>query len=159
MNGKLLVSGLILLILQAGLGPLLTVGDARPSFILPFVVYVGLKSGPMWGTLYGFALGIAIDALGSLPLGMSALAFCTAGFVSGKMAPGEQFRLWWPWTTFVLIFAILFELLRTLLLARANALPFFSLMTWGGLPSALWTTGLAVLWFISPLHGREGSPR
>lgn len=159
MNYKLIVSALILVILQAGLGPLLTVGDARPSFILPFIVYVGLKSGSFWGTIAGFVLGLTIDSLGSLPLGMSALAFCTAGFFSGRIAQNEQFRLWWPWTVLVLGFALLLEILRMLLLARANALPFFPLMTWSGLPSALWTTGLAVLWFISPLHSRDGAPR
>jgi len=156
---KIVITALSLLILQAGLGPLLTVGYARPSFLLPFAVYVGLTSGPLWGTVTGFILGLAVDAIGGLPLGMSALALCIAGFFSAKIADGVPLRLWWPWTTLVLLFASVLEILRLLLLARANELPFLSLLLWSGIPSALWTTALAVLWFLSPLHKSEGATR
>ncbi|MCB1059239.1 MAG: rod shape-determining protein MreD [Calditrichaeota bacterium] len=157
MTGKILVTALSLLILQAGVGPLITVGNARPSFLLPFVVYVSLQSGSLLGTMVGFLLGLGVDALGNLPLGMSALAFSITGFFAGKLAKDAPFRLWWPWTAYVLLFAFVLEFLRMLVLARANQLPFLNLMLWSGIPSALWTTGLAVLWFLSPLHKRDGS--
>lgn len=159
MTGKMLVTALSLLILQAGIGPLLTVSNARPSFLLPFVIYVGLQSGSLFGTIIGFALGLGVDALGNLPLGMSALAFSIAGFFVSKFARDAQFRLWWPWTVSVVLFALVLEFLRMLVLARANQLPFLSLFIWSGIPSALWTTGLAVLWFLSPLHKRDGSAK
>ncbi|MBK6909595.1 MAG: rod shape-determining protein MreD [bacterium] len=159
MSPKLLITALSLLILQAGLGPLLTIGYARPSFLLPFAVFVGLTLGPLWGSVAGFLLGLAIDALGGLPLGMSALAMCIAGFFSAKLAADAPVRLWWPWTVMVLLFAFVLEVLRMLLLARANQLPFLGLLLWSGIPSALWTTALAVLWFLSPLHKSEGAAR
>ena len=159
MTPKLVITALSLLILQAGLGPLLTIGYARPSFLLPFAVYVGLTSGPLIGTITGFLLGLAVDAHGSMPLGMSAFAMCIAGFFAARLANDAPFRLWWPWTLLVLLFAFVLEVLRLLLLARANQLPFLSLLIWSGIPSALWTTALAVLWFLSPLHKSEGLSR
>lgn len=159
MSAKLVVTALSLIILQAGIGPLLTVGNARPSFLLPFVVYIGIEKGSIWGCVAGFLLGLAVDALGSLPLGMSAFAFSIAGFFAGRIAGDSQFRLWWPWTSLVLLFALLLEFLRISLLARANDLPFLNLMLWSGIPSALWTSALAVLWFLSPLHKRDSGLR
>ncbi|MCB9366103.1 MAG: rod shape-determining protein MreD [Calditrichaeota bacterium] len=159
MNFRLILVAVILLILQAGLGPIITLGDARPSFLLPFVVYVGLREGSLWGTVAGFVLGLSIDSLGQLPLGMSAVALSTAGFFSARLSKDDPFRLWWPWTVLVLLFAILLEVLRMLLLARANSLPFFPVLFSSGLPSAAATTVLAILWFLSPLHSREDSVR
>ena len=159
MSGRLILIAVILIILQAGLGPIITIGDARPSFLLPFVVFVGLHRGSLWGTIAGFVLGLAIDSLGQLPLGMSALALGTAGFFSARMAKDDPFRLWWPWTVQVFLFSVLLEFLRMLLLARANSLPFFPVMLTSGLPSAASTTVLAILWFLSPLHSREDSLR
>ncbi len=159
MNGRILLTGFVLLILQAGLGPIITIGEARPSFLIPFVVYVGLRSGPIWGTLAGFILGLTIDSLGQLPLGISAVAYSTAGFFSGRLGANAPLRLWWPWTFLVLGSAVLLEVLRLLLVARANSLPFFPVMLSSGLPSALGTALLAILWFLSPLHSREDSSR
>lgn len=159
LSPKTLVTALSLLVLQAGIGPLLTVGHARPSFLLPFVVHSGLKLGPIWGCVTGFLVGLAIDALGALPIGMSAFAFSVAGFFSARIAGDAPFRLWWPWTVLVFGFGFLLEVLRMLLLARANELPFLNVLMWSGIPSALWTTGLAVLWFLSPLHKRDSSSR
>jgi len=158
-SAKAFVTALSLLVLQAGIGPLLTIGNARPSFLLPFVVYAGMQYGSIWGTVTGFILGLAIDALGALPLGMSALAFSITGFFSARIGADAPFRLWWPWTVLVLLFGFLLEVLRMLLLARANELPFLNLLIWSGIPSALWTTGLAVLWFLSPLHKRDSASR
>ncbi len=159
MSAKAFVTALSLLVLQAGIGPLLTIGNARPSFLLPFVVYIGMQYGSIWGTATGFTLGLVIDALGSLPLGMSGFAFSIAGFFSARLAEGAPFRLWWPWTVLVFLFGLLLEVLRMLLLARANELPFLNLLLWSGIPSALWTTGLAALWFLSPLHKRDNASR
>lgn len=159
MSAKALVTALSLLVLQAGIGPLLTIGNARPSFLLPFVVYVGIQYGSLWGCVTGFLIGLAIDAIGALPIGMSAFAFCIAGFFSARIAADAPFRLWWPWTVLVFAFGFLLEVFRMLLLARANELPFLNLMMWSGVPSALWTTGLAVLWFLSPLHKRDSASR
>ncbi len=159
MNLRLIVIALCLLILQAGVGPILTFSNARPSFLLPFVVYAGFHYGSLYGCVLGFLLGFGIDALGNLPLGMSSFAFSIAGFFSGRMAIDSPFRLWWPWTSLVLFFAVILEILRMLVLARANQLPFLNLLLWSGVPSALWTTSLAVIWFLSPLHKREGSVR
>lgn len=159
MSAKTFVAALSLLILQAGIGPLLTVSNARPSFLLPFIVYLSLHSGSLWGCVIGFALGLGVDALGDLPLGISALAFSIAGFFAVRLSKDAPFRLLWPWSALVLLFALVLEFLRIAVLARANQLPFVNLMLWAGVPSALWTTGLAVLWFLSPLHKRDGALR
>ena len=63
----LAIIGLVLMILDAALGGMLTLGAVRPSLTLPLIVYVGLRRGPVEGTLFGFALGLGQDMLGALP--------------------------------------------------------------------------------------------
>lgn len=144
--------GILLLALDVGLGGMLSLGAARPSLLLPFVVYIGLKRGPVDGTLFGAALGIARDALGALPLGATAFVFCVAGFACGKLWSEGSFRLVWPWGTLLAAAALWSEVVTHYLIARGTGLDFLPLLQNSGLPAAAYTTAIGLLWFLSPLH-------
>ena len=69
------IVAVLLLVLDVGLGGLLSLGPIRPSLTLPFVVYIGLQRGPIAGTLFGAGLGLGLDILGALPLGATSFSY------------------------------------------------------------------------------------
>jgi len=145
--------GVVLLVLDVGLGGLLSLGPIRPSLTLPFVVYVGLQRGAIPGTLFGAALGLGLDILGAMPLGATSFSYCIVGFVCGKIWKSENpFRLLWPWAVFLLAGGLFDEAVSHYLVARGDGLPFGPLYVRSGMPTALYTAALGVLWFLSPLH-------
>jgi len=144
--------GLLTLAADLGLGGLLEFGTIRPSLLLPFVVFSSLKQGPIFGTIAGFILGFLVDSMGGSALGTSSLALCVSGFIPGHIWSNGPFRVHWPWGIFLLICAMLFELIRHLIIARETGLDFTMLFLQSGMPSALYTTVLGVIWFLSPLN-------
>ena len=142
----------IVFMLDVGLGQLLSIGPARPSLILLFTVYAGLTRGPIEGTIFGFALGLGQDVIGALPLGASAFTFSVIGFCCGKLWNEGSFRMVWPWSIFVLIGALFYEMIAAYLRAQAMGTDFSTLYMQAGLTSAAYTTVLGILWFLSPLH-------
>ena len=146
----------VLLVLDASLGGLLTLGSVRPSLTLPFVVYVGLLRGPVPGTLFGAALGLGADVLGALPLGATSFAYSVIGFVCGKLWREGAFRLMWPWGTFLFAGAVFSELVAHYLVSRGTGLALAPLLLTSGLPAAFYTSVLGLLWFLSPLHRVRG---
>lgn len=148
----LIVLAAIVLLLDAGLGQFLSIGPARPSLNLLFVVYTGLMHGPIEGTIFGFGVGLGQDLLGGLPMGASAFTYSIVGFACGKLWGEGTFRMFWPWGVFVLLAAVFAEAVSSFLSAQASGLPFSSLFTTAGLTSAAYTTVFGMLWFLSPLH-------
>ncbi|MBU0691590.1 rod shape-determining protein MreD [bacterium] len=146
------IVGIILLAANLGLGGLLEFGTIRPSLILPFVVYLSLRRGAVYGIVAGFLIGLCADSMGGTALGATSLAFCAAGFLPGRFWSSGPFRVHWPWGVSVLICALIFELVRNLIMARETGAVFSILFFQSGVPSALYTTLLSVIWFLSPLN-------
>lgn len=147
-----ILSGIIVLLLDAGLGQFLSIGPARPSLNLLFVVYTGLMRGPIEGTIFGFGMGLGQDLLGGLPLGASVFTYSVIGFACGKLWGEGSFRMIWPWSVFVLAASLFAEAISSYLTSQLTGLPFSPLFSKAGLASATYTTVLGILWFLSPLH-------
>jgi rod shape-determining protein MreD len=144
---------LLLLILDIALGGLLSLGPIRPSLTLPFIVYIGLQRGPIAGTLFGAAVGLGLDVLGAMPLGATSFSYCIVGFACGKLWKSDNaFRLFWPWSVFLVLGGVFVEAVSHYLVARGGGLDFAPLYVRSGLPTALYTAVLGMLWFLSPLH-------
>jgi rod shape-determining protein MreD len=146
------IIGAVLMVLDVSLGGLLSLGPIRPSLALPFVVYIGLQRGQVAGTVFGTAIGLALDLVGALPLGASSFAYAVVGFACGKLWGEGTFRLVWPWGAFLLLSSIFVEAVAHYLTARGMGLDFLPLYLRSGLPAAIYTTVLGLLWFLSPLH-------
>ncbi len=77
---------LLVLFIQILVAPLLSLQDIRPDFVLILVIIIGQLLGRALGQLYGFSIGILVDALGlGSFLGLSALSKTVAGFLSGYL--------------------------------------------------------------------------
>ncbi|NQV49549.1 MAG: rod shape-determining protein MreD [Candidatus Marinimicrobia bacterium] len=76
--------GLFVLIFQVMLGDVFSILGLSPSFLVIFIIYVGLSRSQMFAIWLGFFLGFIIDALtGTHMLGLSALALSIVGYLSG----------------------------------------------------------------------------
>lgn len=142
----------LLFLIQASLGGLLTIGGARPDLLLPFIVYQGLRNGPVAGAVSGGLCGLALDFLGGEPAGVLMFAGVVAGFGVGKLWGGGPFRLHWPWAPMLLCAALFQQIVVFYFRSRGVDLPFIDLFLRYGVPSALYTTAMGIIWFVSPLY-------
>lgn len=77
---------LLAILVQLLFVPWMTIRNIRPDFILLLVLIVGRLKGRIVGQLYGFSIGLLIDAIGMGSfLGLSALTKTISGFFSGYL--------------------------------------------------------------------------
>ncbi len=142
----------LLFLIQLSLGGILTIGGAKPDLLLPFVIYQGLRYGAVAGTITGALCGLALDMMGSGPIGVTMFALTIVGFVVGKIWQEGPFRLHWPWATMLLAGGLFEQVIVFYFHSRDVGLPFGELFFRYGIASAFYTTVLGVIWFLSPLY-------
>jgi len=109
---KYSVLGLMVLIFQWMLGDIFSIYGRTPSFLVIFIIYVGLTHSQLHAIWLGFILGFIIDALtGTHMMGITALALSTVGYLSG-IFHGRIVRIpvivqYLLYTGFLLVFFIL----------------------------------------------------
>ena len=147
-----IIGASLLLLIQFSLGGVLTIGGARPDLLLPFIVYQGLRYGPIAGTISGILCGLAFDLLETGPTGVRMFAGTIVGFGVGKLWREGPFRLHWPWGAMLLGGALLQQAIIFYFRSREVSLPFVELYLRYGASSAVYTTALGIIWFLSPLY-------
>ncbi|MCU0267760.1 MAG: rod shape-determining protein MreD [Acidimicrobiales bacterium] len=75
---------LSVLVLQRGLLSDARIAGVALDLLLLVSLAAGLTGGPDRGAAFGFAAGLGMDLLLQGPLGLTALAFCLAGYVAGR---------------------------------------------------------------------------
>ncbi len=83
---RLTLTALFALLLQLTLVERMAFFGVRPDFTVLVVVLLGLRGGPLTGTLVGFFLGLIQDLLTPATLGMSMLAKTILGNISGRLS-------------------------------------------------------------------------
>ena len=86
---KHLLLGLLFILLQITLLGLISIKGVRPDLIVLFVVGRALSGGPTAGLMWGFGIGLLLDAVSGTQLGLGALAYTLAGFVSGQFSSAK----------------------------------------------------------------------
>jgi rod shape-determining protein MreD len=87
---------LLVLVIQASLGPRLVIFGARADVVLLLAIAAGIVGGPEEGALAGFVCGLAADlALGQDPVGLAALVYGGAGFAVGNLQGSVLGATWW----------------------------------------------------------------
>ena len=95
--------------LQTFLVPVLEINVWRPDLILIVTIIIGYKYGAITGILIGFILGLIQDSISVSPIGLSSLANCIIGFLSGNI---KEFKLG---SYGAILFTILFMLIHGLI--------------------------------------------
>jgi rod shape-determining protein MreD len=149
--------GVVLVVLDVGLGGLLSIAGIKPSLVLPFVVYIGLQRGPIEGTLFGAGVGLCCDCLGSMPVGSTMFSYSVIGFATGKLWNGGPFRVFWPWGVSLVLATVFSEAVTHYILSRGMNVDFLPIFIMNGLTTAFYTTVIGLLWFLSPLHRMQSA--
>ena len=67
--------------------------NITPDLVIILVIYLGYTRGQIAGMISGFIAGLILDLLSGSFIGLSALSYCLAGFISGyfnKQLTGES---------------------------------------------------------------------
>lgn len=83
------------LLLQVAVVPWVTVAGAQADLLLVVALAAGLAGGPERGARVGFLSGILWDLVVSGPFGLSALAYCLAGYFVGSAQRSVVGPTWW----------------------------------------------------------------
>lgn len=76
--------GLLVLIFQWMVGDMFSIYDITPSFLVIFIIYVGLTHSQMKAIWLGFFFGFIIDSLtGTDMIGISSMGLALVGFLAG----------------------------------------------------------------------------
>ena len=78
------ILGILTLIFQWMLGDIFSIYGITPSFLVVFIIYVGLTHSQLQAIWLGFILGFVLDALtGTQMIGISSLALSIVGYLAG----------------------------------------------------------------------------
>ncbi len=91
------VAGLVVvaLTLQLSLFSELRVAGATANLLLLVAVAGGIAGGAQRGAIVGFVAGLAFDLFLQTPFGLSALAYCLAGYAVGSLQSSVLRAAWW----------------------------------------------------------------
>ncbi len=136
--------GLLALLGDTLLAPLLTFGHIGPDFSLIAVAILALAEGAFAGTVGGFVLGLVIDTASPDRLGLSSLSKSLAGFAAGRARARFNFGIPAVEGTTVAILALGHDALHLLVLSWTGRGAFLEPLFTAALPSALYTGLVAI---------------
>lgn len=80
---KYLIFVYILIIIQTQVFHLLSISGVTPDILTIWIVYVAIKEGQIYATIWGFISGLIFDLVMGNFIGLSALTKTVAGFTAG----------------------------------------------------------------------------
>lgn len=133
-------------ILQVMLAPHLSVAGTVPSIPLLVVITIAFLEGSATGATVGFAAGLALDLLGTGPVGSWALVLTVAGYVSGMLQQNVFAAGWLQPVTVAAIAGLLAETVYLVVLIVLGVGPgFLESIVSVVLPRAVYNTLLVML--------------
>ena len=137
----------ILVIFQSIFSEVVTIKGIRLDLAVLILVYVALTKGPVQGVIFGFLIGLLLDVFTPQRLGLGALIKSLVGFTVGNFKDNLFLESSYSKGAIVFLSVTLNDLLYHLL--SEGVTPFaFNTILYYSLPSALYTCGAGVLFFI-----------
>ena len=126
----------------------ISIADIRPDVVLIIIVYIGIRSGQLEATIFGFASGFLLDVYNPEFMGVNALANSVVGFAVGYTRAGivaEDFRVQ---ALALLIASLTHDLLYFGLSSAANPGKVITLLFRYGIGTAVYTTIIGIVCVI-----------
>lgn len=145
-----------------GVSPNIVIGGVSPNFLLLAVIAAGIANGANSGAIIGFIAGLIFDMVGIGPVGLWALVFSVAGYLTGLIdrhlyAEGGLLPI-----TVIALASFITEL-SYLIIAKIfiPGGPLLSAIITHAAPTALYTTffGILIVPFIGRLMKTDKQPR
>ncbi len=139
--------GILIIIVQVLISPLLSIAGVSPDFLLIFLVWITIREGQLAGEVSGFLLGLALDILSSNILGVHALSktvacFCV-GFFFDQERIDQNIRNW-PFLLLTLLAAVVNNALYYFLITRGTDMSFAEFAFRYGAVGALYTVFISI---------------
>lgn len=140
----------LLIFLHTTLVNALALGPAIPDVLLIWIVYLAIRRGHITATIYGFAIGVFVDMIGSGDgmVGLSSLAKSLAGFVAGYFYHENRIEQTLSSSRFIFVVglaALLHYAIYFLILLRGTTIGWWEAFAMHAVPSALYTTALTIV--------------
>ena len=145
-----LVTALALLI-QTSWAHTISIAGIRPDVVLIVIVYIGIRSGELEATIFGFVTGFLLDVYNPAFMGVNAFSNSVVGFAVGYSRAGivaENFR---AQVLLLLIVSLIHDLLYFGLSSMSNPMKIVSSVFRYGIGTAVYTAliGLMVVFLAS----------
>ncbi len=163
---KYLLLFLLATILQSTVVALFSIRGIKPDLILLLLFYLSLKEGPLWGTIWGFTFGFAIDSTyAPFQIGIGSFSKVCFGFLAGNW--GDKIYLETPHSKGLFLFSLVIahDILRYGMGKIGNSdLAFWYPLLTKFLPTAVYTAILGgIIYYLIKRQAEKGyiigSPR
>jgi rod shape-determining protein MreD len=97
---------LLLITVQKAFIELISISEhnIQPDIVIVAVVYISVRRGQIFGSIFGFSAGLILDILGGSFLGLLALCYSISGFIAGFFSRDEGKYLYKINFLYVLLF-------------------------------------------------------
>ena len=156
--------GLIVLVAQIGIAPLMDVNGVRPDLMLVFVMALTIRRGAYAGLVAGFAAGLAQDIVSLGFIGVLAFTKSTVAFWSGTWLERREAPLG-PvgWLVLLTLAASVQDFVASLFLLQGSRIGLVEYFINTVLPASIYTGIFGFIWSIIPFArrrtGRQSHPK
>ncbi len=137
----------ILIIFQSFLSEVVSIRGIRLDLAILILVYIGLTKGPAQGVIFGFLIGLLLDVFTPQRLGLGALIKSLIGFSVGNFKDDLFLESSYSKGAVVFLSVFLNDLLYHLLSEGVTLFTFHTILYYS-LPSAIYTCGVGILFFV-----------
>jgi len=157
---KFLIWGVVTLLAQIVLTPLLEIRGIRPDLLLIFVLIITFRHGKYAGLAAGFLVGIMQDSFSLDFLGVMALSKSTVAFWSGKWLENREKVLnLGGWFALIAIATFAQDFIAALFALQGSHISMFEYTFRNIIPTAIYTTIIGSLWFLAPFGKTKGTQK
>lgn len=141
--------GLLVLVLQVLVMPLIEIGEVTPDLFVLFTVIVLMKFGKFSATSVAFFSALFVEMLSFDMLGIIPLARVSVVFWVGYYIDRQSFNFnIWNLTLIVLFISLLQEIVISFFSFQAFEIPLYDYIVRYSLLTSLYTTVIALIWFL-----------
>lgn len=139
------------LLIQTSWTHSIEIAGIRPDVVLIIIVYIGLRSGQLEATIFGFCAGFLIDVYNPEFMGVNALSNAVVGFAVGYSRIGIVAEDLLVQVLVLLIAGLIHDLLYFTLSSGADPLKMVTAFLRYGIGTAVYTSlmGLMVVCLVS----------
>jgi rod shape-determining protein MreD len=125
--------------------------NIAPDFVIIALIYIGVREGKISGAIYGFIAGLLLDVLSGSFLGLLALSYTVAIFVSGFFqTDNERFLVKFNFIIAVFAVSILSNFIYFGVFFQGTPIVFSKVILLYILPSSTYTTIISLVYTILP---------